>query len=243
MASKSTQAISMKKSKPTIARSNNEPSGHVTRSMARNQPTSFVALPSKSRELVITLANLADKHASRSEDKRASRSEEKETPNKSRERSFSPATDDESGTASDSGSPNNDEDHTYGMPADYSSQPIPMQVMVTGASTIEEQIANLMGAVQKLTKMVEEKDLQIAELYSRLESQDEEKKDKVGENSKNDDKDDDGSLGSMSFQQLHDIITNSIRAQYGDTSPAKVPAIRREGQPKATCCSFHRNLQ
>ena len=51
------------------------------------------------------------------------------------------------------------------MPADYSSQPIPMQVMVTGASTIKEQIANLIGAVEKLTKTVEEKDLQMAELY------------------------------------------------------------------------------
>ena len=82
----------------------------------------------------------------------------------------------------------------YGMPADHSSQPILIQVMVTGASTIEEQIANLMGTVEKLTKTVEEKDLQIADLYSRLESQDEEKKPKVGESSKNDDKDDDGSL-------------------------------------------------
>ncbi|KAL6226014.1 hypothetical protein ACLB2K_004862 [Fragaria x ananassa] len=160
MASKSTQAISTKKSKPITARSNSEPSGHVTRSMGRNQPTTFVALLSKSRKPVITLANLADKHASRSEDKRAS-------------------------TASYNGSPNNDEDHTYGMPTDYSSLPIPMQVMVTDASTIEEQIANLMGAVQKHTKAVEEKDLQIAELYSRLECQDEEKKDKIGENSKN----------------------------------------------------------
>ncbi|KAL6138284.1 hypothetical protein ACLB2K_063567 [Fragaria x ananassa] len=135
MASKITQAISTKKSKPTTARSNSEPSG-----------------------------------------KRASRSEEKETPNKSRERSFSPATDDESSTASYDGSPNGDEDNTYGLPMHYSSQHIHMQVMVTGASTIEEQVANLMGAVQKLTKTVEEKDLQIVELYSRLESQDEEKK-------------------------------------------------------------------
>ncbi|KAL6220087.1 hypothetical protein ACLB2K_007844 [Fragaria x ananassa] len=83
------------------------------------------------------------------------------------------------------------------MPADDLSQSIPMQVMVTGASTIEEQIANLMGAVEKLIKTVEEKDMQIAELYSRFENQDEEKKDKVGENSNNDDKDDDGSLGSV----------------------------------------------
>ncbi|KAL6136886.1 hypothetical protein ACLB2K_062181 [Fragaria x ananassa] len=209
MASKSTQAISTKKSKLTTARSNSEPSGHVTRNMARNQPTTFVALLSNPREPVITLANLADKYASRSEDsrawrsdkrasrsederasrsednrasrsdkrascsedqrasrskdrrasrsevqhtsrsevKRASRSEEKETPNKSRERSFSPATDDESSTASYNESPNGDEDNTYGMPVDYSSQHIPMQVMVIGASTNEEQIANLMVGV------------------------------------------------------------------------------------------------
>ncbi|KAL6191526.1 hypothetical protein ACLB2K_037916 [Fragaria x ananassa] len=226
MASKSTQAISRKKSKPTTARSNSEASGHVTRSMARNQPTTFVVLPSKSGEPIITLANLADQHASQSEDqcasrsegKHASRSEEKETPNKSREQSFSPATNDETSTASYDRSPNDDEDHTYGMSVDYSSQPIPMQVMVTDASTIEEQIANLMGAAEKLTKTVEEKDTQIAELYSRLESQEEEKKHKVGESSKNNDEDDDGLLGSMSFQQLQDIITNSIRAQYGGPS-------------------------
>ncbi|KAL6191127.1 hypothetical protein ACLB2K_037519 [Fragaria x ananassa] len=168
MASKSTQAISTKKSKPMTARSNSEPSGHVTRSMARNQPTTFVVLPFNPRKPVITLVNLTDKHALQSEGKRASRSEENETPNKSRERSFSPATDDESSTTSYDGSPNGDEDNMYGIPVDYSSQPIPMQVMVTGASTIEEQIANLMGAIEKLTKMVEEKDMQIAELYSRL---------------------------------------------------------------------------
>ncbi|KAL6211602.1 hypothetical protein ACLB2K_016825 [Fragaria x ananassa] len=185
--------------------------------MARDQPTTFVALPSRPHEPIITLANLADKHASRSEGKRASRNEEKETPNKARERSFSPASDDESSTASYHGSLNNDEGHTYGLPADHSSKSIPMQVLVTGASTIEEQIANLMGAVEKLTRTVEEKDMQIAELYSMLENQEEEKREKEGENSKNDGKDDDGSLGSISFQQLQDIITNSIRAQYGES--------------------------
>ncbi|KAL6211637.1 hypothetical protein ACLB2K_016860 [Fragaria x ananassa] len=185
--------------------------------MARDQPTTFVALPSRPHEPIITLANLADKHASRSEGKRASRSEEKETPNKARERSFSPASDDESSKASYHGSLNNDEGHTYGLPADHSSKSIPMQVLVTGASTIEEQIANLMGAVEKLTRTVEEKDMQIAELYSMLENQEEEKREKEGENSKNDGKDDDGSLGSISFQQLQDIITNSIRAQYGES--------------------------
>ncbi|KAL6210085.1 hypothetical protein ACLB2K_021023 [Fragaria x ananassa] len=126
--------------------------------------------------------------------------EEKETPKKPRERSFSPASDDESSTTSYHRSSNNVEDHAYGMSVDRSSQPIPMQVMVTGASTIEEQIANLMGAVEKLTRTVEEKNLQIVEHYSRLESQDEEKKHKMGESSRNNDKDNDGSLGSMSFK-------------------------------------------
>ncbi|KAL6211092.1 hypothetical protein ACLB2K_016320 [Fragaria x ananassa] len=209
MASKSTQAISTKKSKPMTARSNSEPSGHVTRSMARNQPTTFVALPSNSREPVITLANLADKHASRSEGKRASRSEEKETLNKSRERLFSPASDDESSTASYHGSPNNDEGHTYGMLADHSSQSILMQVLVTGASTIEEQIVNLMGAVEKLTRTVEEKDMQIAELYSRLENQEEEKREKEGENSKNDGKDARPVTGQSTIGLVSDVIFSS----------------------------------
>ncbi|KAL6184714.1 hypothetical protein ACLB2K_046114 [Fragaria x ananassa] len=183
--------------------------------MARTQPTTFVALPSKPRQPIITLESLgASQHVSRSE--------ERETPKKSRERSFSPAySDGESSTALHHGSPNGDEDHTYGMPSSSSSHPINMQVMVTGAATIEKQIANLMGAVEKLTKTVEEKDLQIAELWSKLQIQDEEKEEKrerEEENSHNTDKNNDGSLASMSFQQLQDIITNSIKAQYGGPS-------------------------
>ncbi|KAL6210059.1 hypothetical protein ACLB2K_020997 [Fragaria x ananassa] len=176
MASKNTQAISTKKSKPTTSRSSSESSGHVTRSMARNQLITFVALPSKPHKPIITLENLR-------ENKHVSRSEERETLKKPKERLSSPTLDDESSTTSYHGSSNGDENNTYDMPSDDSSQPIHMQVMVTCASTIEEKIPNLMGMVEKLTKTVEEKDMQVAELYSRLENQDEEKKEKVGENS------------------------------------------------------------
>ncbi|KAL6136167.1 hypothetical protein ACLB2K_061468 [Fragaria x ananassa] len=93
MASKNTQAISTKKSKPTTSRSSSESSGHVTRSMARNQPTKFVALPSKPRKPIISLENLG-------ESKHVSRSEERETLKKPRERSSSPTSDDESSTTS-----------------------------------------------------------------------------------------------------------------------------------------------
>ncbi|KAI5328298.1 hypothetical protein L3X38_027695 [Prunus dulcis] len=41
-----------------------------------------------------------------------------------------------------------------------------MQVMVTGAMSIEEQLAHISEAVTKLTKMVEEKDTQIASLIN-----------------------------------------------------------------------------
>jgi peptidoglycan hydrolase CwlO-like protein len=95
---------------------------------------------------------------------------------------------------------------------------------VTGTSTIEEQLSNLLKMVEKLTRTVEEKDVQIAELYSKLEDQNDEnstkgspgrsKVNEKGETSKNNV----DSLGSLSLQQLQDIITNSIRAQYGGPS-------------------------
>ncbi|CAL8988477.1 unnamed protein product [Prunus brigantina] len=43
-------------------------------------------------------------------------------------------------------------------------------VMVTGAMSIEEQLAHMSEAVMKLTKMVEEKDAQIASLINKWEA-------------------------------------------------------------------------
>ncbi|KAH7848898.1 hypothetical protein Vadar_009870 [Vaccinium darrowii] len=53
-----------------------------------------------------------------------------------------------------------------------------MQVMTTGAATIEEQLATMARTIEKLTKTVEDKDLQIASLMNKLEAQ------KVGETSR-----------------------------------------------------------
>ncbi|KAH7840531.1 hypothetical protein Vadar_018136 [Vaccinium darrowii] len=52
-----------------------------------------------------------------------------------------------------------------------SSYSMGMQVMTTGAATVEEQLATMARAIEKLTKTVEEKDLQIASLMNKLEGQ------------------------------------------------------------------------
>ncbi|KAM1075833.1 hypothetical protein ACFX19_023835 [Malus domestica] len=44
--------------------------------------------------------------------------------------------------------------------------------MTIGVNSIEEQLAQMNEAIARLTQIVEEKDLQIAALVSRLESQD-----------------------------------------------------------------------
>ncbi|KAH7863965.1 hypothetical protein Vadar_024075 [Vaccinium darrowii] len=58
-----------------------------------------------------------------------------------------------------------------------SSYSMGMQVMTTGATTVEEQLATMAHTIEKLTKTVEDKDLQIASLMNKLEAQ------KVGETS------------------------------------------------------------
>ncbi|KAH7843992.1 hypothetical protein Vadar_023234 [Vaccinium darrowii] len=52
-----------------------------------------------------------------------------------------------------------------------SSYSVAMQAMTTGAATVEEQLATMARAIEKLTKTVEEKDLQIASLMNKLEAQ------------------------------------------------------------------------
>ena len=74
--------------------------------------------------------------------------------------------DDESSTTSYHGSPKEDGDNFHSMMHESSSDNA--QVLVTGTSTIEEQLSNLLEMVEKLTRTVEEKDVQIAELYSKL---------------------------------------------------------------------------
>ncbi|KAM1954504.1 hypothetical protein EV1_023669 [Malus domestica] len=51
------------------------------------------------------------------------------------------------------------------------------QVMTIGVTSVEEQLAQMNEAIARLTRIVEEKDLQIAALVSRLEPQDNENPD------------------------------------------------------------------
>ncbi|KAM2167828.1 hypothetical protein ACFX1Q_037336 [Malus domestica] len=109
------------------------------------------------------------------------------------------------------------------------------QVMTIDVTSIEEQLAQMNEAIARLTQIVEEKDLQIAALVSRLEPQD-------GENPKpEDDPQKRGAveedeppveridvkpepdqaaalMGSLSIQQLQEMITNTIKAQYEGSS-------------------------
>ncbi|KAM1087907.1 hypothetical protein ACFX2B_013245 [Malus domestica] len=104
------------------------------------------------------------------------------------------------------------------------------QVMTIDFTSIEEQLAQMNEAIARLTQIVEEKDLQIAALVSRLKPQDGENpnpeddplKTEAGEEDKppveiidvKPEPDQEAALmGSFSIQQLQEMITNTIKAQ------------------------------
>ncbi|KAM1411790.1 hypothetical protein ACFXTO_024622 [Malus domestica] len=108
-------------------------------------------------------------------------------------------------------------------------------VMTIGVTSIEEQLAQMNEAIARLTRILEEKDLQITALVSRLEPQDDENPDpendplKIGDNEedeplveKNDVKPEPDQaaalMGSLSIQQLQEMITNTIKTQYEGSS-------------------------
>ena len=116
-----------------------------------------------------------------------------------------------------------------------------MPVMMTNTSTMEEKMAEMEQRVTLLTKAFEEKDVKIATLMNKLELQDsgesslspEHPPDFTlkGENARGDKgKGGEGtsqhghstSIASISVQQLQDMITNTIRAQYGGSSTSSV---------------------
>ncbi|KAM1526071.1 hypothetical protein ACFX10_010455 [Malus domestica] len=105
-----------------------------------------------------------------------------------------------------------------------SSDSSAMQVMTIGATSIDEQLAQMNEAIARLTRTVEEKDLQIAALVSRLEPQDDENPNPEDEPQveKNDAKPEPDQaaalMGSLSIQQLQEMITNTIKAQYEGSS-------------------------
>ncbi|KAM2928418.1 hypothetical protein COP2_035668 [Malus domestica] len=96
--------------------------------------------------------------------------------------------------------------------------------MTIGVTSIEEQLAQMNEAIARLTRTVEEKDLQIAALVSRLEPHD-------GENPNPEDEptveridvkpepDQEAALmGSLSIQQLQEMIASTVKAQYEGSS-------------------------
>ena len=109
-----------------------------------------------------------------------------------------------------------------------------MPVMATGTTSVEEQLVEMVRAIAKLTKMVDEKDMQITSLINKVEAQVQ----NTGESSHGlnhssnvasplDDAPhmyrtmlgerqtmESASMASLSIQQLQDMITNTIRAQY-----------------------------
>ncbi|KAM2636165.1 hypothetical protein EV1_020830 [Malus domestica] len=109
------------------------------------------------------------------------------------------------------------------------------QVMTISVTSIEEQMAQMNEAIARLTRIVEEKDLQIAALVSRLEPQDDENPDPENDPLKRRDDEEEepqvekndvkpepyqaaALMGSLSIQQLQEMITNTIKAQYEGSS-------------------------
>ena len=161
-----------------------------------------------------------------------------------------------------------------------------MAVMTTDTTSVEEQLAEMARAIAKLTKTVEEKDMQIVSLINKVEVQVQ----NTGESSQglnhlpnvafplNDaphtyrtmqierQMTKSASMASLSIQQLQDMITNTIRVQYGGPSqstlmyskpytkridnlrmpigyqPSKFQSFDGKGNPKTTCCPFRWNL-
>ncbi|KAI5356364.1 hypothetical protein L3X38_009259 [Prunus dulcis] len=230
---------------------NEQPHRVVTRSKAKaisaTQHVTSIPTQAKAkdvhrrREPVINLASLGQKKNTSRTDERNSRSEGRSFSGSknSRERSFSPVSDADSSTGSYHGSPPDDQQKKLTSASVGESYSMAMQVMVTGAMSIEEQLAHMSESVTKLTKMVEEKDVQIASLINKWEthqdkepSQDVHKKEShheaessekgLGHETESGDKShgkgNTASVGSLSIQQLQDMITNTIKAQYGGPS-------------------------
>ncbi|KAM2811692.1 hypothetical protein COP1_044303 [Malus domestica] len=108
------------------------------------------------------------------------------------------------------------------------------QVMTIGVTSIEEQLAQMNEAIARLTRIVEEKDLQIAALVNRLEPQDDENPDPENDPLKRRDDEEEKPqvekndvkpepdqaavlMRSLSIQQLQEI-TSTVKAQYEGSS-------------------------
>uniref|UniRef100_A0A2N9ERQ0 Uncharacterized protein n=1 Tax=Fagus sylvatica TaxID=28930 RepID=A0A2N9ERQ0_FAGSY len=133
----------------------------------------------------------------------------------------------ESSTDSQSGSsPRSLRRATTSTFSEDSSRTIAMPAMMTETAVVDERIVAMERAISKLTKTVEEKDLQIATLMNKLEVHNHgessngpvhQRTPQDGHKRVEDQHTNSTSIASLSVQQLHDMITNTIRAQYGGT--------------------------
>ncbi|KAM2511800.1 hypothetical protein TB1_035255 [Malus domestica] len=109
------------------------------------------------------------------------------------------------------------------------------QVMTIDVTSIEEQLAQMNETIARLTRIVEEKDLQIAALVNRLEPQNGENPDPEDDPLKRGDGEEEepqvekidmklepdqaaALMGSLSIQQLQKMIANIVKAQYEGSS-------------------------
>ncbi|KAL0403640.1 UNVERIFIED_CONTAM: hypothetical protein Sradi_2004800 [Sesamum radiatum] len=109
--------------------------------------------------------------------------------------------------------------------------------MVTEATTMEEQVAQMAQAIADLQKIVEDKDLQIAQLMNKLEPTDAgesshnhssvskhvEKEKQIDEELPRQESTQKSShsatsIAALSVQQLQEMIANTIKAQYGGSA-------------------------
>uniref|UniRef100_A0A2N9GU49 Retrotransposon gag domain-containing protein n=1 Tax=Fagus sylvatica TaxID=28930 RepID=A0A2N9GU49_FAGSY len=135
------------------------------------------------------------------------------------------APDAESSTDSQSGSsPGSPRRATTSAFSEDSSCIISMPAMMTETAMVDERIVAMECAISKLTKIVEEKDLQIATLMNKLEVHNHgessngpfhQRTTQDGHKRVEDQHTNSTFIASLSVQQLHDMITNTIRAQYG----------------------------
>uniref|UniRef100_A0A2N9F042 Integrase catalytic domain-containing protein n=1 Tax=Fagus sylvatica TaxID=28930 RepID=A0A2N9F042_FAGSY len=122
-----------------------------------------------------------------------------------------------------------------------------MPAMMTKTAIVDERIVAMECAILKLTKTVEEKDLQITTLMNKLEVHNHgessngpmhQRTSQDGHKRVEDQHTNSTSIASLSVQQLHDMIMNTIRAQYGGYQPPKFQQFDGKRNPKQHVAHF-----
>ena len=151
---------------------------------------------------------------------------------------FQPFNSTDEGYSSSDSSLSTSKESTFFHAEAESSDTVVMPVMVTEAANVEEQLASMRTTLDRLARESAEKDAQIkrqneqiAELMKRLEkksseasNKDSDEEDSDKESNRAEESDDerkarkDRSLGSMSVEQIQNLIANAVKAQLGEGS-------------------------